>query len=205
MSEPVNEGRREKRKRELRDRIYTVAQELFTAQGFEDTTVEQIAAAADVVPATFFNHFQNKNAVLAEMTTEVVDSVQQMVEESLVTTASTQEQLIGFVDGAIDGIVQARGVARDVLLEFLRSELKPGDPTPYLTRVHEPFERMLREGQESGEVVADQDPSFLAEMVIGMLNAPVARWLSDPTYPIEERLPEAARFAWEAINASSSR
>ncbi len=72
MSEPVNEGRREKRKRELRDRIYTVAQELFTAQGFEDTTVEQIAAAADVVPATFFNHFQNKNAVLAEMTTEVL-------------------------------------------------------------------------------------------------------------------------------------
>ena len=39
------------------------------SQGFEATTVEQIAAAADIAPATFFNHFQSKNALLGEMTT----------------------------------------------------------------------------------------------------------------------------------------
>ena len=62
------EGRRERKKRELRSRIYQTARTLFLSQGFEATTVEQIAAAADIAPATFFNHFQSKNALLGEMT-----------------------------------------------------------------------------------------------------------------------------------------
>lgn len=199
MSELVVEGRREKRKRALRAHIYEVAQGLFLAQGFERTTVEQIAAAADVAPATFFNHFQNKNALLREMTTQVVDRLQQMLEERFAATTSTRERLTGFVAHATDQIVQSRGMARDVLLELVRAESRPGDPPPYLARVHEPFARLLREGQERGEVCGDQDPSFLAEMVVGMLNAPVAHWLSDPEYPIEERLTQAGSFAWDAI------
>ncbi len=205
MSEPVIEGRREKRKRQLRAQIYAEAMELFMAQGFENTTVEQIAAAADVVPATFFNHFQNKNALLGEMTSQVVEHLQQLLDDRLEATTSTRERLMNFVDDAIDGIVQSRGMARDVLLEFLSAESKPGNPTPYLPRLHEPFERILRKGQQNGEVLADRDASFLAEMVIGMLNAPVTHWLSDPTYPIEQRLPEAARFAWYAISSSPGR
>ncbi len=62
MIEPAPEGRLEKRKRERRLRIYNVAMDLFRSQGFERTTVSQIAEAANIVPATFFNHFQSKNA-----------------------------------------------------------------------------------------------------------------------------------------------
>ncbi len=46
--------------------------DLFRTQGFERTTVSQIAEAADIVPATFFNHFQSKNAQLGQMTTELL-------------------------------------------------------------------------------------------------------------------------------------
>ncbi|MBW2421419.1 MAG: TetR/AcrR family transcriptional regulator, partial [Deltaproteobacteria bacterium] len=179
MSELVVEGRREKRKRELRAHIYEVAQGLFLTQGFERTTVEQIAEAADVVPATFFNHFRNKNALLREMTSQVVDRLQEMLEERFAAAGSTQERLTGFIDYAIDEIVQSRGVARVVLLELVRAESRPGDPPPYLARVHEPFARLFREGQERGEVRGDEEASFLAEMVVGMLNAAVAHWLSD--------------------------
>ncbi|MEE3331530.1 MAG: helix-turn-helix domain-containing protein, partial [Myxococcota bacterium] len=71
--EPVPaEGRRDRKRRELRERVYEVARELFQSRGFESTTVEQIAEAADIAPATFFNHFQSKRAVLAMMTSEVV-------------------------------------------------------------------------------------------------------------------------------------
>ncbi len=58
---------------------------------------------------------------------------------------------------------------------------------------------MLREGQERGDVRCDQDAAFLAEMVVGILNAAITNWLADPNYPIEQRLLKAARFAWEAI------
>ena len=54
-------------------------------------------------------------------------------------------------------------------------------------------------GQARGEIRTDEDARFLAEMVVGALNAAVTHWLSDPDYPIAERLPRAAQFVWEAI------
>jgi AcrR family transcriptional regulator len=60
----VEETRRERKKRLTRHRIVMAAVELFETQGYEQTTVAQIAAAADVDPKTFFNYFGSKDEVL---------------------------------------------------------------------------------------------------------------------------------------------
>ena len=93
------------------------------------------------------------------------------------------------------------GVARDVVLELMRMESRPDDTAPYLARVHVPVAEMMRAGQRSGEIRTDCDADFLAEMVVGALNAAVTHWLADPDYPIADRLPRAAAFVWEAIRA----
>ena len=203
MAEPAPEGRLEKRKRERRLRIYDAAVDLFRTQGFERTTVSQISEAADIVPATFFNHFQSKNALLGQMTTEVLGAIELMLENELRAAESTRERLTTFVTRAADQIAETRGLARDVLLELLRTESEPGQQPPYVGRIHEPFAAMLREGQQRGDVRRDQDAAFLAEMVVGILNAAVTNWLADPDYPIEQRLRQAAQFAWEAIRLES--
>ena len=46
-----------------RERLLLTALELFEEQGYEPTTVEQIARAAGVTPMTFFRHFPTKDAV----------------------------------------------------------------------------------------------------------------------------------------------
>jgi AcrR family transcriptional regulator len=60
----VVESRRERKKQETRQRIVLAAIGLFEEQGYEQTTVAQIAAAADVDPKTFFNYFGSKDEVL---------------------------------------------------------------------------------------------------------------------------------------------
>ena len=59
-----NLSRRERKKRETRWRLMTAALHLFLEQGYDATTVEQIAEAADVAKGTFFNYFETKEAIL---------------------------------------------------------------------------------------------------------------------------------------------
>jgi AcrR family transcriptional regulator len=60
----VEETRRERKKRQTRQLLVDTAVRLFAEQGYEQTTVAQIAAAADVATKTFFNYFPTKEDVL---------------------------------------------------------------------------------------------------------------------------------------------
>ncbi len=55
---------RSKHSNETRQRIVEVALARFAEHGFDATTVEEIAAAADISPRTFFRYFPTKDAVL---------------------------------------------------------------------------------------------------------------------------------------------
>ncbi|MBW4095617.1 MAG: TetR family transcriptional regulator [Acidobacteria bacterium] len=48
-----------------RERFVAAALELFTDQGYDDTTVAQIAERANLTKSTFFRHFSDKREVLA--------------------------------------------------------------------------------------------------------------------------------------------
>jgi AcrR family transcriptional regulator len=62
-------GLRERRKAQTRQEIAAAAVDLFERQGFEATTVEQIATAAGVSPRTFFRYFESKVDILLPGTT----------------------------------------------------------------------------------------------------------------------------------------
>jgi AcrR family transcriptional regulator len=57
-------GLRERKKAKTRAAIRQHAMRLFQHQGYEATTVEQIAEAAEVSPSTFFRYFPTKEAVV---------------------------------------------------------------------------------------------------------------------------------------------
>jgi AcrR family transcriptional regulator len=57
-------GLRERKKLKTRDSIQRTALRLFEKQGYEATTIEEIAAAAEISPSTFFNYFPTKEDVV---------------------------------------------------------------------------------------------------------------------------------------------
>jgi AcrR family transcriptional regulator len=57
-------GRRARKKQQTHDVIAREGLRLFAAQGFKETTIAQIAEAADVAQSTFFLHFPSKEDVV---------------------------------------------------------------------------------------------------------------------------------------------
>ncbi len=65
-------GLRERKKQRTRATLIDAAVELCERQGFERTTVDQIAAIADVSPRTFSRYFATKDAIAFELIDEAV-------------------------------------------------------------------------------------------------------------------------------------
>lgn len=63
-SAEVKVGRRERKTRQTREALATAAWRLFKHRGFNGTTIEAIATAADVSQRTFFRYFDSKEDAL---------------------------------------------------------------------------------------------------------------------------------------------
>jgi AcrR family transcriptional regulator len=61
---PIAQSLRERKKQKTREAIQREATRLFQKQGYDETTIEQIAAAVDISPSTFFNYFPSKEDVV---------------------------------------------------------------------------------------------------------------------------------------------
>lgn len=172
---------RERKKLATRRSIRRIAIDLIAERGFSHVTVEDIAAAAEVSPRTFFNYFPSKEAVLFGTDPG--------------RAAETHDRLINDLPGS-----SALEALRAVLLDQVRkiadefSELG-GEPVRWVTRMKAaPADPQLRAAQaahmsevESGLASAlaerlganpelDPYPTLLASVATGVLRTTMMFW-----------------------------
>ena len=120
-------GLRERKKLRTRQEISDVATRLFAEHGFEQVTLSQIAAAADVSVKTIFNHFGSKEELYFDRTDEVRASLVATIAErpSGVTVLEALRRLLTDNLGPLrghgwDGIDDPEGFER--LRRFLATQ-----------------------------------------------------------------------------------
>jgi AcrR family transcriptional regulator len=101
-------GLRERKKIRTRAAIRDNAMRLFQEQGYNATTVDQIAEAADVSPSTFFRYFASKEAVV------MTDDLDELM-IAAVRSAPADRSAIGTMRWAFD---QSLGKLSDEALSF---------------------------------------------------------------------------------------
>src|SRR5690349_7906847 len=75
MTTPTALSYRDVARHAVRDEVVRAAWQLFSEQGFEATTVEQIAQAAGMSRRTFFRYFTGKDELILDKLLEVGDRV----------------------------------------------------------------------------------------------------------------------------------
>jgi AcrR family transcriptional regulator len=87
-------GLRERKRLRTRRAIGDAALRLFTERGFENVTLAEIAAAADVAPATVFTHFATKEEIFFSRKDEFDSGFAELVQ-----TARTTDELLAALRG----------------------------------------------------------------------------------------------------------
>lgn len=89
---PIND-RRGRHRQQRRDSVYQAAVDLFMAQGYDNTTMDEIAERADVARGTVFNHFPRKVQFLHEWGARRRQRAEDAIRLERLETRSTREIL----------------------------------------------------------------------------------------------------------------
>ncbi len=204
QSEAPKEGRRARKRRELRERIQHAAQELFLEIGFDHVTVEQVAERADVSRATFFNYYSSKAALLRELADKLTDKLHRRLEATRDGATSTEEQIRELFRQTTDAVVKTRRLSQDLFIETIRTSEESDERREEHRAVRLSYKGIVAAGQERGDVDPAYDPEFLAEMIAGTLAAILGNWLNEPDYPIVARAEMAATFLANAMRPGTA-
>lgn len=170
------ESRRERKKRETDRRIRDAAAEAFEERGFDATTVEAIAEAADVSRATFFNYYPSKEGLLVALADELCEDLSRYLCVDLGSMSSPLSRLRSAVRWLSSATSRWQNTTRDLLLEALRH---PEDMPAPVVRLEDLFADLVREAQARGEVRSELRPYEVADAVLGVYLAGYVARMSD--------------------------
>ena len=187
----AGQGLRERKKVRTREAIASAALRLFADRGFRETTVDEIAAAADVSPRTFFRYFATKeDAALADherRLAAISDALAAGPPDEPVTAPVRRAVLAMVGEVAAD---PAEGLARARIISTEPSVLAR---SLELQAAYE--DAIAREVATRLGVDADLDPRprIVAGAALGALRAAMRLWVgsggaSDPRTTVEEGL-----------------
>lgn len=132
-------GLRQRKRQETRERLARAAMALFLERGFEATTIDDIAAAADVSRRSFFHYFASKEDVVAAWQEGAAAA---LVAEIIARPAG--ESMLTAAENAIAGAIKRIDPAEAAAMSRLKRDnpaLQARDQLKY-----EKLERALAEG-----------------------------------------------------------
>jgi AcrR family transcriptional regulator len=161
-------GLRERKKQRTREAIVDAALRLFEERGFDQTTIADIAEAADIAPRTFFGYFPSKEDVVFADFPQTLETLAERLRGR-----AEEETAIDAIRAWIGGLLEERGLTEE--RERCRKRVIGESPAlaAHNRALMGQVEELLAEqiARDLGDRPDDVRPRMIASSVIGALSA----------------------------------
>jgi AcrR family transcriptional regulator len=159
-------GLRERKKAQTRLAISNVATELFIERGFDDVTVAEVAAAANVSVATIFNYFETKEELFFDREGETIEAQRRSIlarKAGETIPSVLHREILAAIDAGVPQLIErAPGFLRTIEgSSALRARLRLG---------FEKASASLAEtlAEETDAAAGDPTPQLVAAMLVAI-------------------------------------
>jgi AcrR family transcriptional regulator len=170
---PMTEDRRDRRRRELWERIETAALDLFAAHGYRATTMDQIAEHADTARRTLFNHFPRKWDILDIWSDRRRDRLSTMFDDEAWANLSARERLTRQFDALATINTDDPALAKVIVVGRLTEMGALEESFP----IFDAFRETVALGQEHGEFSDRVRPEIVGEVLTSCYTDTLQRWV----------------------------
>ncbi|KUL29808.1 TetR family transcriptional regulator [Streptomyces regalis] len=180
---------RERKKQRTREALLRTALELFTTQGYEGTTVDDIADAVDVSQRTFFRYFAGKEEAALALQEMTVAHFLQAVRERPPHEAPMEALRQAVLEGwdALNDVIEAV-----VPVELYLRMYQVVESTPVLLAAHlrrsveaeEAIARILAE-REGVDMDTDPRPRLAVAVFGGVMRLTERQWSSGEDFSLD--------------------
>ena len=167
-------GLRERKRQQTRERLTQVAMALFLERGFEATTLDDIAAAADISRRGFFHYFASKEDVVFAWQEESTAAL-----IAAVAARPASESMLAAAENAMSAMVRQLRPGEAIAMARLKRDnpaLQARDQVKY-----EKLERALAEalGKRAGHKAEKLQARLVAMMTTGAMRIGAEFWAAD--------------------------
>jgi AcrR family transcriptional regulator len=187
-------GLRARKRQQTRERLSRAAMALFLERGFEATTLDDIAAAADISRRSFFHYFESKEDVVFAWQEEITAAL-----IAAVATRPASESMLTAAENAISAMVRQLNPGEAIAMAQLKRDnpaLQARDQVKY-----EKLERALAEalGKRAGHKTERLQARLVAMIATGAMRIGGELWTAEGAREKPEALVKRTFAAIRAI------
>jgi AcrR family transcriptional regulator len=190
---PLTDEEQQKRRKE----IFAASVHLFLEKGFTETSMREIAEAAEVGKSTLYDYFKSKEEILVSYFESELVKITESAQTILLQDISVTEKLRNIMQMHLEYLVANKQIFLHLSLEAQRLS---ADSQEKIQEKRHGYQDMLRALIEEGirrEEFRPVNPLFAARSIFSLLSTAV--YTSRPTGTPEEMLEQALAIYFQGI------
>lgn len=164
MTQYSGESRMDRKKEQTKQKIIAAAMTLFHQQGFDATSMEQIAEQADIAKGTLYNYFPVKEAIFGEFMQRSFQEKSAERGARLRALPDTRARLTAILSELLRGVQAQREMFERFMVYRMKTVLSFQKTEDERSGVESLSTLIIRLGQESGELRSDMPAGLLEDL-----------------------------------------